>query len=65
MLLPEWAPRVQDVRAEGGIGTLVTNFVNWNCREPGFETPEWFFRAAVTGQESGYFPFEEPWRPNP
>ncbi len=60
MLVPEWAPRVEDVRAEGGIGPLVSRFVLWNYREDGFETPEWFFRAAGPGHDSGHFPADPP-----
>lgn len=46
MSAPDWAPRIEDVRDEGGWSALVKNFVEWNYRTAGYDTPAWYYRAA-------------------
>jgi hypothetical protein len=45
MSVAEWAPRVEDVRAAGGMAALVNHFVSWNYGD-GLEQPEWFALAV-------------------
>ncbi len=50
MSLPDWSPRVEDVRAAGGLASLVNEFLDWNFQSfPNTTAPAWVAQALPAG----------------